>query len=96
MIKNSHRELASRLVAVMQEITGIDPIERSRRRDIVAARMMIAYVLAEDGASEIAIGKLLGMHHTTIHYYITDRMKQLSLPGWEAENDLWNKFKKAI
>lgn len=96
MIRDRHRIMAERLIAVMRDLTGTDPLERSRRRDLVAARMMIAFVLAKDGASEPAIGELLGMNHTTIHYYITERMPRITLPGWEAEYDIWLKFKKAV
>lgn len=90
------RDKAERYCAVMQETTGVDPLESSRRRPVVTARMMVAYALLQDGYTLNATGTILGMDHATISHY-KDRMGDvLKAPGYEAERAIWNKFKKTI
>ena len=90
------RDKAERYCAAMQETAGVDPLESSRRRPVVMARMMVANALLLDGYSLHAVGTILGMDHSTISHY-KDRMGDvLKAPGYEAERSVWEQFKKKI
>lgn len=84
---------AERLCSVMHELTGLDPMERSRRRDLVTARMIVAWTLYEDGATETQLADLFGIRASTIHYY-RNRYLSLGDPGWEEERELALRFRE--
>lgn len=90
------RERAQRLCAVMKEVSGHDPLDETRRRAVVMARMMVASALLAEGYTENAVGTVLGWDHSTIHHY-RKRMKEvMTTPGYEAEKEILGKFKKCI
>ena len=95
MMSEFKKQRAKHLCDVMKELSGIDPMDTSREQDVVTARMMVAVVLRNDGFTTKEIGTLLGRDHATILHY-QDRWLALFMPGWEAERELWEKFKKAI
>ena len=95
MIRKRYIDRARQLCTIMRDITGIDATEDSRRHDVVVARMMIAAVLQNEGCSVSQTGRLLGRTHATIIHY-NDMFLALYLPGWEAERELWERFKQSI
>lgn len=80
---------------MMKEVSGVDPMENSRRRDVVNARMMVAQALYDGGCIETEVARLLGMTHCTINYYRKKVKIFLECPGYDAERELWELFKKA-
>jgi hypothetical protein len=95
MISEKQIERVEHLCRVMQDISGIDPMHKSRRREVVAARTIISHTLITEGFSHTEIGELIGMDRSTVYYY-EDRILGYRFGGYEPEWDLWNKFKKAI
>lgn len=90
------REQAERYCKLMLEVSGADPMEESRRRPVVMARMMVANALLIDGYSLTAVGTILGVDHSSVSHY-KDRMSVvLGAPGYEAEREVWGRFVKEI
>lgn len=88
------RERAERLCAVMKEVSGHDPLDETRKRPVVMARMMVAGALLEEGYTENSVGGILGWDHSTIHHYRRRMGEILTAPGYDAERAVWNKFKE--
>lgn len=88
------RERAQRLCAVMKEVSGHDPLDETRRRAVVMARMMVASALLAEGYTENAVGAVLGWDHSTIHHYRRRMKEMLTAPGYDAERNLWERFKQ--
>ena len=95
MVREKYIKRMDHLRDVMFRISGIDPLEDSRRHDVVTAKMMLAAVLQKEGCNIVQTGRLLGRTHATVIHY-NDMFLALFLPGWEAERELWEKFKKEI
>ena len=95
MIREKYIQRAEELCAKMRELSGINPMENSRKRDIVTARMMVAIVLMQEGCTTMQVAELFGRNHSAIIHY-KDRWLGLFMPGWEAERELWEKFKQSV
>lgn len=95
MIESAKTRRAEYFRSVMIDLAGIDPMERSRRRDPVTARMIVANELYSEGCTEPQIGAMLGVRACTVHYY-RDRMLNIGCPGWDAERELFELFKRVI
>lgn len=85
---------AKRLCRVMFSVSGVDPMEESRKRPVVYARMMVAYALLREGNTEHSVGTVLGWDHSTINYYRSAMDDILSSPGYAKERELWDTFIK--
>ena len=90
------RYKAKRFCDIMLEISGADPSQERKFRPVVMARVMVAYALLLDGYTENAIGNVLGWDHSTINHYRGKMNDILSSPGYEAERELWEKFRERI
>ena len=87
----------NRLAEVMQSVSGLDVRERSRKPDIVRARVVFVFVARAEGFTQSAIGNFLKLDHSTV-CCIEKRMRDaLSLPAaYRDYIDLYNKFTTAI
>lgn len=94
MISTKQRQRAAYLCEVMKEISGVDPMANTRKREVVNARMMVAQALYDGGCIETDIATLLGKTHCSIHHY-RKKMETIWLPGYDAERELWEQFKQA-
>lgn len=90
------RKTAAYYCHKMQEVSGCDPAEESRRRPVVVARTFVAYRLLLQGFTEHAVGAALGWDHSTINVYRRRADEMLNTPGYDAERQLWDKFNQAI
>lgn len=54
---------------LVESITGADPLNATRRREVVTARALLVWSLFMDGHSETEIAKAMGWHRTTLHHY---------------------------
>ena len=95
MIESAKIRRADYFRSVMIDLTGIDPMVRSRKRDSVVTRMIVANELYSEGCTEPQIGEMLGVRACTVHYY-RDRMLNIKCPGWGAELELFELFKRVI
>ena len=90
------RKRAEQLGEILQEITGYDPFEKSRKRMAVLSRMIVAYQLRQEGVLLSDIGRIFDKDHSTIHFY-QDRMKMaVNTPGYDVERKIWEAFRKRI
>lgn len=90
------REWAEELRQTMRRVSGADAATKTRERDNVVARAMIAHVLLEMGMTTIQVGALLGKNHATISHYRNLMAAFMSSPGYTVERELWNDFSKAV
>lgn len=91
MISDRKKTRAKVLCEKMQAL-GYDPLERTRKRDIATARAMVAYALYQECLTKPEIGDLLGVSRHAVSNYLVMMDKIFSVPGYEAEMDLWKKF----
>lgn len=96
MISEKQRQRVKFLCLKMEEISGLNPMQRTRKRDIVCARMIVAFALRLDGNTLMDIGELLGVDHSTAAFYEWRMRMILNTAGYNAERELWEKFKKEI
>lgn len=90
------RKKAEHYTRTMARITGCDPLEESRGRQVVTARTFVSYRLLMEGFTEHAVGAILGNDHSTIHYYRKKAVAMLTAPGYDTERELWKSFNDAI
>jgi hypothetical protein len=57
---------------IVNEVFGVDIMDKSRKRNIVDARMVYAKILRDAGYSLTDIGGSIGKHHTTIISYLSE------------------------
>lgn len=95
-IDDKKRGRARVLCDTMKLITNIDPMESSRRRDVVTCRMMISQRLMIEGWTENQIGTILQRDHATINHYRDKFVEMMTTPGYEAEREIWAKFTLAV
>ena len=86
------RMLCNTYCNAVRALTGADPAERSRRWVVVYSRMMVAYRLLLEGWTQHRVANQLGVDHSTINHYRQRMAIILSTPGYEGEQELWNKF----
>ena len=96
LMPQKFKERAKELKEKMKDVSGCDAGANTRERPYVVARAMIAHVLIEEGCTFQQTGQLLGRNHSTIVHYEKNMAAYLSSPGYEAERELWEKFKKEI
>lgn len=87
------RYTAQHYTNIMQGITGFDPLEETRKRPVVSARVILAHYLLLNGYTENQIGVVLNIDHSTIHHY---RKRYPILMNYKEEKELDTKFKQAI
>lgn len=93
IISQQLRDRADFLCKTMEELTKYDPREKTRKRVAVIPRMMVCYELYLEGYTQTAIGIVMGKDHSTIHSYLTKIRDILTLPGYQAERELYMKLK---
>lgn len=85
------------LATVLNGLTGKDVLEKTRRAEIVEARMVLCYVCRMEGFSQHAIGEVLGLDHSTIHYLEKKMLVAFEYPRqYEGAVTLYNKLTNAI
>jgi hypothetical protein len=77
------------LKSIVEMVMSVDLMETNRKRCIVEARMIYAYILREMNYSLNRIGMSLKKDHTTIIHYISSIRKLL-----EIDNELLRRYHK--
>ena len=81
-------------VAIMREVTGIDPLGGTRKREFVWARNLIAYQMYRDGFRQEDIGAAIGRDRCTVVHCVRSVEDMLDNPGlFRKEMGVWLKFK---
>lgn len=82
---------------VMSQLTGINVLEDTRRRDVVIARDIIAYTLLQEGFYSVAVGEVLKRDHATVLHMRNKIWNVLDCPEcyrWEYE--LLTRFREEL
>ena len=79
------------------KVVGHEVVSKSRKRELVIGRTILAHACALEGWSEHAIGNLLQRDHSTINILKKEMREWLNAPNlFKAENDLYIKFLKEL
>ena len=79
----------------MVKVLGKEVLTKSRDRDLVVGRTILAYSCAVLGWTESTIGKLLQRDHSTINIMKKDMKLWIKFPNmFKKENDLYVEFLK--
>ena len=84
-------------VSLMNEVTGLNIKDRSRRRDVVWGRYIVIHELLLDGWSSTKVGYVFGMDHSSVSHASSQVEMMLDMPGmYSMEYDIYRKFKSYI
>ena len=61
-------KLTNRAILV-ESIVGSDPLNSTRKRDVVTARALLVWSLFMDGHTEHEVAEAMGWHRTSVHHY---------------------------
>ena len=87
----------NRLAEVMQLVSGLDVRVRSRKTELVRARVVFVFVARAEGFTQSAIGNFLKLDHSTICCIEKKMRDALSLPAaYQDYIALYNQFTTAI
>ncbi len=92
------KEMESRMQTIMKEICAAMGISeynsQNRQKSVMLARVIIANILLLIGGTETSVGKVMGKHHATIHYYKNLLEVWQEYPRmYREELELWNQMK---
>lgn len=96
MISEKLKKRADALCRAMDGASGVNPLEKTRKRAVVTARAFVAYALVKEGFMLTDIGRALGFDHATIIHYKEMVGNILTSPGYDAEREMWEQFNKKI
>lgn len=96
MTTEAQRKRAEYLIAKMNSLVGGDIIGGGRKRELAVGRAIVGHTLIEEGMTEEDAGELLGRNHSTINHYKGKIRDILTLPGYQAEWELYMNFKSEI
>lgn len=90
---NTFEKMHDAIVKVM----GCEVIVKSRERDFVIGRTILAHACAMEEWSENTIGKFLQRDHSTVHKLKENMKCWLAMPNiFKRENDLYIEFLKEL
>lgn len=79
------------------KVMGCEVIVKSRKRNLVLGRTILAYACAKEGWSETMIGRFLHKDHSTIHQLKENMKYWLKMPNvFKRENDIYIEFLKEL
>lgn len=88
---------AKRYIKIMHDLTGIDALLKTRRREVMICRAIIAARMLNDGSTTIATGNALGVSHSTVIYYREAVKDMIQIPQYyKGEYTLWQDFNKTV
>lgn len=97
IIRKIDEEVAERYIDAMDEVLDADVLARTRNQRIVWSRYMVAFQLRVDGYSFAAIGRLLGLHHSTVIHACRHIDEMLEHPNWyRKECEIWTRFQEKL
>lgn len=85
------------LAGKMAGISGVDIHERTRRAEVIRARVVFSLVATNEGFTTTNIGKYLGLDHATIVHYNKAMRDAFAVPNaWPEHIALYNEYINAI
>lgn len=84
-------------VSLMNEVTGLNIKDHTRRRDVVWGRYIVIHELLEDGWSSTSAGNVFGMDHSSVSHAKAQVAMMLDMPNmYSMEYDIYKKFKSYL
>lgn len=83
------------LLLIATEVMGNGILLKSRDRNFVIGRRMIAYQMRQEGYSSPLIGRLLGKNHTSV-LYMESMMEDAIKFQFRPELTYWEEFKRKL
>lgn len=84
-------------VDMMLRVSGVNALEKSRKRKVVWARNMIAMQMCLDGFVQNDIAEVLGLGRPTIVHCINSMVYALDNQQlYWREIEIWNKFREKV
>jgi chromosomal replication initiation ATPase DnaA len=83
------------LLLIATEVMGNGILLKSRDRNFVIGRRMIAYQMRKEGYSSPLIGRLLGKNHTSV-LYMESMMEDAIKFQFRPELTYWEEFKQKL
>ena len=78
---------------IIQEVTGVWPISKSRGTIVVYCKRVLAKLLKDEGFTFPTIGKVMGLDHSTIVFHCKEAKTAEKYPSMFPE---YNNIKKAV
>lgn len=81
----------------IRRVSGVDPLARTRKREVVWCRNMIALQMCLDGFVQNDIAEVLGLGRSSVVHCIDSMVTALDSPQiyWK-EMEIWNKFREKL
>ena len=88
---------AGELLDIIGDIYGCDIPLRSRKAEYVWARAMVVYQLRQEGFTLMEIGRMMGMHHSSV-FHLEGKMKDALMYSFAYRDviDIWKQFQNRI
>ena len=85
------------LTALMEETIGETIPSKSRETRFVWARAMVVYQLRQEGFTLMEIGRMMGMHHSSV-FHLEGKMKDALMYSFAYRDviDIWKQFQNRI
>ena len=89
--------VGEKYIEAMRSVSGIDPAEKTRKREVVWCRNMIALQMCLDGFVQNDIAAVFGLGRPTIVHCINSMTAALDSPQlyWK-EMEIWKKFREKV
>ena len=72
------------LALLVESITGVGPLQDTRKRTVVESRCLLVSALLKQGYTEEEVAALIGFDHSTVHHYrdmMRDAQQYNTRPG---------------
>lgn len=96
LIPSYYKKRIKTIANILLETSGLNIFAKKRTRENVTARMIASYQLQTEGLTTTMIGSLIGKNHSTVTFYIERMRTALKIPGYEAELEIYEAFKKKL
>lgn len=95
--RHGAEDACKKYVEFVWAVTGVNPLENTRKRMAVWGRNMIAYQLSLDGFVQDDIAKAVKKNRSTVTHSISSMQMALDSPNqFFNEVSCWNQFRKLV
>jgi hypothetical protein len=95
--KNDAMDVGSKYIKIVKDVIGVNPLEKTRKREAVWGRNVVAYQLCIDGFIQKDIATVIGKNRVTVVHCIQMMNEALKSPNqYKWEYDIWQQFKERL
>ena len=95
--RHGAEDACKKYVKFVWAVTGVNPLENTRKRMAVWGRNMIAYQLSLDGFVQEDIAKAVKKNRSTVTHSISSMQAALDSPNqYFNEVSCWNQFRRLV